>query len=78
MLKYVYEFKSIASVQSDFRVEYKTKIAPDRKVIIKWLQKEKSQGKNEKPPKISSKPWQRILQLFRSEKRRLQSVSHQS
>ena len=34
MLKFFYEFKSIAYVQSAFRVKYKTKIVPDRKVVI--------------------------------------------
>ena len=34
LLKFFYEFKRMASVQSALRVEYKTKIAPDRKIII--------------------------------------------
>ena len=70
MLKKFCEFKNIASVQSAFRAEYKTKIASKRKVIINivsvfekpiqsliWLQKEKNQVKNKKTPKISLKPW---------------------
>ena len=39
------------------------------------LLKEKNQIQNETTPKISLKPWQRIIQLFRSGKRRL---SHSS
>ena len=37
MLIFFYEFKSIASVQSAFRVEYKTKIAPYSNVILNIL-----------------------------------------